>query len=162
MHERTEEIHGEAWQVSHGDATSSNVLVDLERSEAGGNPVDHAGEAIWFDFDMRHCWKLPARQRQADDLRALIYSSAVAVACNDYQDFAATVAQALKKAPPVALAFCQRIKSDWQQPTVFHLAQAPLPFAAQSELSRLLVAALSEQRAILPPNKITDEIERSG
>jgi len=55
---------GGSRRLSHGDATSRNVIFDPETSRAR-----------WFDFDTAHDPIVPAPSRHADDLRALLYSA---------------------------------------------------------------------------------------
>ena len=69
---------GQTRRLSHGDATAENVYVD-----------DLQQCACWFDFDMRHRPDIPEVQRHADDLRALIFSSAVHLAADQYAQLAA-------------------------------------------------------------------------
>ena len=66
FHERCCETneHGSI-QLSHGDATVRNLMIDLESTSTN-----------WFDFDLRHDLQLPANARHADDLRALLFSAA--------------------------------------------------------------------------------------
>ncbi len=59
------EIH-----LSHADATITNVLVDCS-----------TGQTTWFDFDLKHDLDIAASDRQADDLRALLFSL---VACCEW------------------------------------------------------------------------------
>jgi glycosyltransferase involved in cell wall biosynthesis len=55
---------GTAGRFSHGDATLKNVMYD---------PV--SARARWFDFDTVHDPSEPPLARQADDIRALLYSA---------------------------------------------------------------------------------------
>src|SRR5690349_16581331 len=64
LHGQSMDVAGSDWQLSHGDATCHNVLIDNEHH------VAH-----WIDFDIRHRLGLPKLERHADDLRALIFSS---------------------------------------------------------------------------------------
>lgn len=61
------------WPLSHGDATCRNVILDQETSTAQ-----------WIDFDMRHRSHLSPAIRHADDLRALIWSSAARLEASTY------------------------------------------------------------------------------
>ena len=51
--------------ISHGDATAENVIIDISNQSA-----------CWIDFDTRHRASLRAIERHADDLRALVFSTA--------------------------------------------------------------------------------------
>ena len=72
FHQRT--VHFENGEVllSHGDASLANVLIDVT-----------LGTAIWFDFDLQHDLSEPALTRQADDLRALLFTSAPWLSIDD-------------------------------------------------------------------------------
>ena len=54
------------WQLSHGDASVQNVLIDQETNTAQ-----------WFDFDLKHIESTKPLQRHADDLRALLFTTAI-------------------------------------------------------------------------------------
>ena len=60
---------------SHGDASIENVLVK-----------ETSGETYWVDFDTEHCDLEMKIERQADDLRALLYSSASISPKDIYED----------------------------------------------------------------------------
>jgi hypothetical protein len=66
LHSQAMPLDDNQVQLSHADAACYNVLVDEERQNAE-----------WFDFDIRHDLRDPASLRFADDLRALIFTSAV-------------------------------------------------------------------------------------
>ncbi|MEZ6061027.1 MAG: hypothetical protein R3C19_11745 [Planctomycetaceae bacterium] len=107
----------ESWPLSHGDATADNVCIDLQN-----------GCATWFDFDTRHRRHLPAHDRHADDLRALLFSSAALLPCTDFGSLT-SLALSPHISDEVRSALHRRLHSDWRRPNTFHLAQAPLPHA---------------------------------
>jgi hypothetical protein len=119
---------GESWALSHGDATCHNVVVSLSTASAA-----------WIDFDMRHDWRHPVVERHADDLRALLFSSA---ACLPPALHARCVQQMLGGygEPQVAGQLCRSLEQS-RCPTVFQLAQAPVSYADYRRLCRLLPAA---------------------
>lgn len=50
-------------RLSHGDAGISNLMIDLASQSAQ-----------WFDFDLRHDLQIASDKRQADDLRAFLFT----------------------------------------------------------------------------------------
>ena len=62
---------------SHGDATTSNVIVDVNNRAA-----------CWIDFDTRHQPNVSEADRRADDLRSLIYSAAVHLPASCFPELA--------------------------------------------------------------------------
>lgn len=114
------------WPLSHGDATSSNVIVDGRESRAS-----------WIDFDMRHRIELPALARQADDLRALIWSSAALVEKSAYHD---TIAMACAGyADPEIIDEMRKLTRRTQLLTLFQLAQSPLSVAEFRHLQAMMM-----------------------
>ena len=104
---------GQAWELSHGDATCHNVIVDLP-----------ALSAEWIDFDMRHKLSCPAAERHADDLRALLFSSA---ACLPSALHATSVEQTLAGyGEPRVVCQLRKSLEEPRCPTVFQLAQGPM------------------------------------
>lgn len=104
------------WPMSHGDATCQNVII--ESSGCG---------AQWIDFDMRHRTHLAPPVRHADDLRALIWSSAALLHECDYDNLMTTVCTSYAD-----LDVIREMQSSTRRassPTVFQLAQAPLQLA---------------------------------
>ena len=65
FHQRTVNVDGQDVLLSHGDASVANVMIDQT-----------LGSGIWFDFDLQHDLAESALTRQADDLRALLFTSA--------------------------------------------------------------------------------------
>ncbi len=124
---------GESWALSHGDATCHNVIVNLSPASAA-----------WIDFDMRHEWRHPVVERHADDLRALLVSSA---ACLPPALHAECVQKALDGygEPQVAAQLCKSLEPP-RCPTVFQLAQGPVSYADYWRLCGLLLEVVVAQR----------------
>ena len=116
--------------ISHGDATAENVIIDPSRRRAN-----------WIDFDTRHWKHLPAIERHADDLRALIFSTASNLARSDYPTLSARIRDSYRHRDVIQF-FRNRLAADWQCPNTFQLAQAPLSHFDIRELCRILVADL--------------------
>src|SRR5687768_14054455 len=111
---------------THGDAMAENVMVDLD-----------AGVARWFDFETVHDSGRPMTWRRADDLRALIATSLLRTAAEDFGETLQLVLDVYsdeRTTPLVATSFI----SVWQRPLAFHLGQAGLPFQRYREIGRLL------------------------
>lgn len=101
------------WPLSHGDATCQNVIIESNGSSAQ-----------WIDFDMRHQTGLAPIVRHADDIRALIWSSAALLHECDYDNLISTVCTSY--ADTDVIHEMQRSTRRASFPTVFQLAQAPL------------------------------------
>ena len=117
-----------ARDFTHGDAMAENVMVDLE-----------AGVARWFDFETVHDSGRPMTWRRADDLRALIATSLLRTAAEDFRETLQLVLDVYSDegtTPLVATSFV----SVWQRPLAFHLGQAGLSFQSYREIGRLLTA----------------------
>lgn len=114
------------WCLSHGDATCDNVIVNRTTSSVA-----------WIDFDMRHEWRVPAETRHADDLRALVFSSAACLPPDLYPKCAEQVV-AVYDESQVLRTLRRRIERQ-ASPNVFHLAQGPLSYADYAQLRECLV-----------------------
>ena len=68
------------------DATAENHCVDDLRQSAS-----------WFDFGTRHRADIPEIHRHADDLRALVFSSAVHMAADQYDQLAQVVISSTRR-----------------------------------------------------------------
>ena len=116
------------WPLSHGDATCRNVIVDAASGTAG-----------WIDFDMRHRPGLSPLTRQADDLRALLWSSAARLDASAHRNCVAAAIDGY--AAPEVTREVQRLMNGLLCPTVFQLAQAslaPAEFVGLCEAVRTL------------------------
>jgi tRNA A-37 threonylcarbamoyl transferase component Bud32 len=101
------------WRLSHGDATCENVII-------WGND----NRAAWIDFDMRHRIHVATLDRQADDLRALIWSSAAMLESTDFPDVVEFSCQGYSD--PKVIGRMREMTHQTRRPTLFQLAQAPL------------------------------------
>jgi tRNA A-37 threonylcarbamoyl transferase component Bud32 len=119
--------------LSHGDATCNNVIVDrAERS------------AAWIDFDTRHRAHLSALDCQADDLRALLFSSAAWLPEGADADCAESVLAGYGNEAVVEHLRQSLVRQTC--PTVFHTAQADLSFARFHKLRNLLAPRTNHRR----------------
>ncbi len=132
LHSRQVSLDGSLWMLSHGDATADNVRVDLE-----------AGTAGWFDFDMRHRSRLSDRCRHADDLRAFV-SSCAAISSEPVAEFFAVLI-ASHCDSDTRCEFVTRLQNEWQRPTCFQLAQAPLPYDRYHVFRATLLELLAKE-----------------
>jgi hypothetical protein len=124
LHQTTITWEGRTVQLSHGDATADNVCVDLKTAAAS-----------WFDFDTRHRLDLAVAERRADDLRALVYSSAV---CLSPQHYPCLLQRMTTRAEPETLAALHTLLPRWSRPNTFQLAQAPLDYDSFRRFTELL------------------------
>lgn len=118
-------LDGAAWELSHGDATCHNVIVNLSTASAE-----------WIDFDMRHERSLPAVEQHADDLRALLFSSAACLPAG-LQVMSAERTLAGYGDPAVVRQLRRSLERP-HCPAVFHLAQGPVSYAEYWRLWRSL------------------------
>jgi hypothetical protein len=120
--------------ISHGDATASNVIVDVDNRAA-----------CWIDFDTRHQPNVPEADRRTDDLRSLIYSSAVNLPASGFPELA-DILVAAKFDDAIVRRFRQRLTGEWSHLTAAQLAQAPLQWSAATALRAALLRALAVER----------------
>jgi len=114
------------WWLSHGDATSRNVIVNLETNTAD-----------WIDFDMRHRKNLSSVIRRADDLRTLLWSSACCLDPVHYPDCARTVFEGY--ADREIIEAVQQMTRDRMSRSVFQLSQAPLSAMNHAYLCQVIL-----------------------
>lgn len=109
--------------MSHADASVSNVMIvqadgrSSEETQASARP-----SATWFDFDLSHDLSVAMIERQADDLRALIFTALVCCRWNEVK----SLIDGLKIAyasPEVWAALKQIVTGGKLDRDVFHLAQ---------------------------------------
>src|SRR5438105_2970212 len=118
-------VEGHRRLPSHGDATATSVIADVL-----------ARRAAWIDFDTRHRAHLSTRDRDADDLRTLLLSSAAYLPDRADPDCAGSVFAGYGDE-----AVMQQVRQCLMRqrcPAVFHLAQARLSFARFHRLRRLV------------------------
>jgi hypothetical protein len=109
--------------LSHADASVSNVMIvraDGQSSEVG--QVRAGKSATWFDFDLRHDLTAASIDRQADDLRALIFTALVCCRWNDVQSLIDGLKLAYANSE-VWAALKQVLANRKLDCDVFHLAQ---------------------------------------
>ena len=117
---------------SHGDATAENVIY---------NPTEDT--AYWIDFDTVHLTDAPQLWRQADDLRALIYSAAFYATEVDLAELVSVIIKAYSE--PVVLQQMWQLVNFWSnRPNSYHLAQAPVTYQNYKKLEQLICVELGE------------------
>ena len=117
---------------SHGDATAENVIY---------NPTED--KAYWIDFDTVHLTEAPQIWRQADDLRALIYSAAFYADEVDLAELVGVIIKAYSE--PVVLQQMWQIVDFWSdRPNSYHLAQAPMTYQNYRKIEQLIRVELGE------------------
>ena len=97
--------------LSHGDAAISNVLY-----------CDQTEQAEWFDFDLRHDFRMDADQRHADDLRSLIFSAGVFCPAEELESIVSMVKHEYR-CDRVWAALQSQLVSRWFWFDLFHLSQ---------------------------------------
>jgi hypothetical protein len=126
--------YGVRQSISHGDATANNVIVDVNKRTA-----------CWIDFDTRHQPHVSEADRRADDLRALIYSSAVYLPASRFPELA-DILIAAQFDDAIVRHFRQRLTNEWIDLTAAQLAQAPLRWSAATALRFALLQSLAVER----------------
>jgi hypothetical protein len=135
LHENVSDSgHGIRQSISHGDATANNVIVDVNKRTA-----------CWIDFDTRHQPHVSEADRRTDDLRALIYSSAVHLPASSFPELA-DILIAAQFDDAVVRNFRQRLTNEWIDLTAAQLAQAPLRWSAATALRSALLQSLAVER----------------
>lgn len=132
---------GQTRRLSHGDATADNVCVD-----------DLRQNACWFDFDMRHRPGIPEIHRHADDLRSLIFSSAVHLAADQYDQLAQVFVTEVRS-PDLLAEFRFNLAGIRRHPNTLHLAQAPLTCDQHLELCDQLQGKRNEEQGQEKPRE---------
>jgi hypothetical protein len=122
---------------SHGDAHAGNVFYD-----------DVEDRVVWFDFETLHAATLSDVQRHADDLRALIFSSAGYLPELRIADLVRWTVSAISNWPEreALLRELEIVAQNLQKrPTLFHLAQTTVDFNRHQLLTANLIGiALSD------------------
>jgi hypothetical protein len=101
--------------------------------------------ACWIDFDTRHQPHLSEADRRTDDLRALIYSSAVHLPASSFPELAGILIAA-QFDDAILRRFHQRLTTEWINLTAAQLAQAPLRWSAATALCSALLHSLAVER----------------
>jgi hypothetical protein len=118
---------------SHGDATARNVLCDVAR-----------GRATWIDFETLHDPSRTVAWRQADDLRALLWSAAEATGGEGYCALCAAILDIVSE--PALLSELARLSAS-ARPSVFHLAHGSLSPVQHLRLCHVLATAIAARQA---------------
>jgi hypothetical protein len=121
---------GRERSFSHGDATVKNVLVDLD-----------AGTACWIDFETLHDPEAPSPWRQADDLRALLYSAAGHLQRTAFYEACRRIIH-VEGESPVLRALSAMILAGQKRINTYHLAQDRLALAERRHLDSVLLREL--------------------
>jgi len=114
-------------RFSHGDATARNVLVCRE-----------SRSAVWIDFDTRHFLERSEQERQAEDIRVLLFSSATKFINFEFRQFANAFSKVMIPQNVIKCLKTQ-LEVSKQQMTTFQLAQSPLSRKDATTLSTLLL-----------------------
>jgi hypothetical protein len=126
--------HGIYQSISHGDATTNNVIVDLNN-----------GSACWIDFDTRHQPNVSEPDRRSDDLRCLIYSAAASLPASSFPQIAEVLITA-QFDDELLQHFRMRLTNEWNHLTTAQLAQSPLRWSVATALRTALVRELAVER----------------
>ena len=117
---------------SHADATARNVICEV----AGGH-------ATWIDFETLHDPRQTVAWRQADDLRALIWSAAETTGADAYGAICAAILDSVSDA--AVLSELARVAASGR-PNVYHLAQGLLSPVQHRRLCSVLAVAIAERQ----------------
>ena len=117
--------------ISHGDATSNNVIVDINISSA-----------CWIDFDMRHRLEIPEMDRRTDDLRTFIYSAATGLSTGFFPDLATILVSQLQDFE-LLKSLQRQLNKERNQSTLLQLAQSPLTWSLHTQLTETILNTIS-------------------
>ncbi len=109
--QRVDDGRANSIPLSHGDATLNNVLYDAE-----------SRSVHWIDFDLRHWLNVPAPQRQADDLRAFLFSAVRHFPDAEIAEFLSAMQQYYEDSS-VWNCLRDQLASRWFHFDIFHRAQ---------------------------------------
>lgn len=118
---------------SHGDATARNVICNFAGSHA-----------TWIDFETVHDPRRTVAWRQADDLRALIWSAAEITGPDAYSAVCNAVLSPVSDAAILSELECMTANVC---PAVYHFAQGSLSFAHYRRLCDILALATVQRRS---------------
>lgn len=120
---------------SHGDAGARNVAYDAA-----------SGRSHWFDFEMAHPPGGNRAWRQADDLRALLFSALALVPVSHRAGTAAALSAAYPD-EEVRAALRERLAPGRLEADTYHLAQVRLGADEHESIRRLILHTFSETPA---------------
>jgi hypothetical protein len=132
IHAITVEEGGTSRTFSHGDAGVRNVAY-----------APNEGRAHWFDFEVVHASECSDEWRQADDLRALLFSALACLPESLARNAIDVVLRAYPK-EPVLKALLERIASGILDVDTYHLAQLQIAPALHARLVALLSRRLTQ------------------
>ncbi len=121
---------------SHGDATARNVLCDVT-----------GGRATWIDFETLHDPCRTVAWRQADDLRALVWSAAESIGSDAFEALCAAILDVVSDT--AVLRELAHVAASGR-PNVYHLAQGTLSLSQHRRLCSILAVAIPQVRATRP------------
>lgn len=124
-------VRGHEEPFSHGDAGARNIAF-----------CPRTGRPHWFDFEIAHDHRLDPRARQADDIRALLFS-ALSLLPPGECDEAARAALAAYDDAGVRAALASRIAAGSLRTDTYHLAQLRISLRRHNELCALVARALA-------------------
>lgn len=145
LHQRTIILpDGAACRFSHGDATAANVTY-----------LDQPARVWWFDFETAHPASRPHAWRCADDIRALIFSSAALLGEASISELARLPATHYAS-PPILAALRDCMLDLLHRPDPLHIAQARIGFQLNRALAQAILRQLDLNRTHdpehLPPH----------
>lgn len=123
---------GQLRYFSHGDATVRNVIL-----------IEAPLQAKWIDFDMGHVETQPDTWRQADDLRAMLFSAAKWFPPESYGELAEITLGSYGNWPVVE-RLAENLVAPTCRPNSFQLAQSGLTYDQYRQLN---AAVLESARA---------------
>lgn len=127
-------LDSEPRPMSHGDATVDNVIYDAE-----------SDTARWCDFETTHDPLACPEWRQADDLRAFVYSAASCLGVDDIGDIVDLCVRCYQNGS-VLDRFRRYVQDGKSWPSLFHFAQASMPQTHRSALEAELLNGSKEGR----------------
>ena len=135
-------------QLSHADATITNVLIDCS-----------TGQATWFDFDLRHDLDAAASDRQADDLRALLFSTVACCEWGSIEDLVSAVREGYENSR-VWNTLTEQVSRTQFRYDLLHLAQLKRAQGACSK--KILSRQILELKMLLAASRTMAERDPSA
>jgi hypothetical protein len=133
---------GTTRRFSHGDASAANVTF-----------LDRAARAWWFDFETAHPTHLSHAWRCADDMRALIFSSAAILGEGSIAELARLPAAHYPN-PPVLAALHGCVLDLLQRPDPLHIAQTRISYGLNRALAQAILRQLVPAHTSTPYSEV--------
>ncbi len=138
--------------LSHGDASISNVLIEID------SDLGTANRAEWIDFDLRHDLSMAAVKRFADDLRALLFTASGSFASNEVSPMVESI-KVVYPDQEVWLELAEMVSHRLFEYDIFHRAQMRRAKPeGNHDPDQVVAASKNLQKAIRRPSSTFSDV----